>query len=95
MFRDVGGKLKTVAVLRMVLMILPYLAGGIGAWVLLAQELDRGFLGFLAFVFISAYGVILSWLKMLEAYGFGELVETVVDIDTGVDMLIEKNKEKN
>lgn len=91
MFNEVGTKMKTIAKLKMVVLLLPFIAVGAIVWYLLAQE-DYGFVGFLAFVATSGYGCFVAWLNVVEFYAFGELVETVVDINIGVDNLLENSK---
>lgn len=85
--------MKTIAKVKMGLSVLPIIIGGVIAWVMLAAQ-DHGFLGFLAFAFVCAYGIFMAWLSVLEFYAFGELVETVVDINVGMDMMLEEVKKE-
>jgi hypothetical protein len=74
MFQNIGKKIKTVAIVIMIVGIVLSVLGGLFAfW--------GGFLGIdfitalVGFVMIASLGILFSWLSVFILYGFGELVD--------------------
>ena len=74
MFQNIGKKIKTVAIVIMIVGIVLSVLGGLFAfW--------GGYLGFdfitalVSFIMIASLGILFSWLSVFILYGFGELVD--------------------
>lgn len=74
MFQNIGKKIKTVAIVIMIVGIVLSVLGGLFAfW--------GGYLGFdfitalVSFIMIASLGILGSWLSVFILYGFGELVD--------------------
>ena len=74
MFQNIGKKIKTVAIVIMIVGIVLSVLGGLFAfW--------GGYLGFdfitalVSFIMIVSLGILGSWLSVFILYGFGELVD--------------------
>ena len=74
MFQNIGKKIKTVAIVIMIVGIVLSVLGGLFAfW--------EGYLGFdfitalVSFIMIASLGILGSWLSVFILYGFGELVD--------------------
>ena len=93
MFKNVGNELKMWAKVIVILSTLPWVGLGVFLWTTLANN-DAGFWGFLVFACLSVVGYFIARFTGILTYAYGELVETVVDIDTGIDMLLKSNENK-
>jgi len=91
MFKNVGEKIKGMAVF---LNILGLLAAVIGAIVLWNNQYDF-WIGLLVFVL----GILTSWFVSFILYGFGELITKVTKIEKGVRktqmLMIERNANRD
>ena len=74
MFQNIGKKIKTAAIVIMIVGIVLSVLGGLFAfW--------GGYLGFdfitalVSFIMIASLGILGSWLSVFILYGFGELVD--------------------
>ena len=74
MFQNIGKKIKTVAIVIMIVGIVLSVLGGLVAFF---EEYSVGniFSAFLTFLTVAGLGILFSWLSVFILYGFGELVD--------------------
>ena len=73
MFDNIGGKMKSLAV---VLFVLGAIGSAISGFVMMSIDEDMIFFGLLTIIF----GVLTSWIGTWMLYGFGELIEKTTEI---------------
>jgi len=91
MFKNVGTKIKELAKIAMALEIVGFVAVGLLAWILLGAA-DFVVAGSIVFLVVCLAGIVVVWFHQILLYSWGELVETVVDIDVGMDMILNEMK---
>ena len=101
MFNNIGAKIKGVVKFFFVLECIGSVilgvstgvavggAGYFGGKLLYGSSGGAGgvLLGFLAFVLVSAVGILLAWLSCLLVYGYGELIDRATSIDNKLNQV--------
>lgn len=77
MFKNIGGKIKTLAVILTVIDIIGSIVGGI-----VLIDMDEG-LG----ATVIVVGILFSWINSFFIYGFGELIENTQKIERNTSSL--------
>ena len=78
MFKNVGKKIKTLAIIMfIVFMIITTALAFLATYLLISIDNDVLWvvLAVLAFILIEAIGTFISWISVLKQYAFGELVD--------------------
>ena len=80
MYDNSGGKIKLLATVSAILMIIGCIIGGIA---LIAASAMDGFFSFLG-ILVIVVGSLISWISSWVLYGFGELIESITVIKNSI-----------
>ena len=83
MFKNAGRKLTTLAKVIFAIMCVGGLISGISAGAAIGNEFSGG-VGVIAFLIVTALGVLSAWICTIVIYAFGELCENVRAIREGM-----------
>lgn len=83
-YPEVGKKIKALAKVLLVLMMIPSVLLGIGIIVLFAQSKSEQLtvVGFIIGIGVIALGYFFAWLSNILLYAYGELVDKTVSIES-------------
>lgn len=75
MFKNVGGKIKIIAIIIFILGVVSSMGGSIVGAIIATTFIDDFVLLILLFLFCSLCGILMTWIFSIFIYGFGQLIE--------------------